>query len=72
MSKSASLKATLGIFKLPKPRNPFVVQALKRHAGSHVAQPGGSRQALRLMTLRELGGFELTPVEEDDPESSGR
>ena len=67
MSKSASLKASLGIFKLPKPRNPFVVQALKRHAGSHV--PGGGRQALRLMTLRELGGFELTPVKDDEPES---
>ena len=69
MSKSVSLKATLGMFKLPKPRNPFVVQALMRHAGSHV--PGGSRQALRLMTLREIGGFEPTPVERDDEEPTG-
>lgn len=71
MSKSASLKATLGLFKLPKPRNPFVAQALARHAGSHVATPGGTRQALRLVTLRELGGFELAPVDRDDDVSSG-
>jgi hypothetical protein len=70
MSKSASLKASLGLLKLPKPRNPFAAPAHLRHAGRHEPQPGGTRQALRLMTIRDLAGFELPP-DDVEGESSG-
>lgn len=70
MSKSESLKTGLGLFKWPKPRNPLVAPAHQRHAGRHETPPGGKRQAVRLMHIRDLAGFELPP-DDDEPESSG-